>query len=407
MNLSKKLDDMLTSSWVLWSISVVIASSMWFFIIGDNNTENERRKLLARVEFLNLQPQIIVMSAVNEILIEIEAPGRVMGDLAYDSIVCEVDLKGLSSGKYRTAVRPKLPPNVILKSMTPSELDIDLVRQVARVLAVDVTLPQDIPAGQYLEAVEVVPKEINVKGTERDIAKIGSVSIAPTFMELQTGKELLLPVNVTQSQPFEDEVILEPAQVKINAQLVTGMPRKKVPVNVRLAGKPYGDYVVRSLATDPAEVMVQGEKEKLDKISAVDTETVDITNQSADQTVVVPLRAFTDHDISTVNVASVKLSILLEPIVAQNQISNVAVSVDGAGEKTWIVEPSVVNVTIEAAPSVMETFNLATFQLKAFVDVSGIFINKAVLPVWAVPVSNDFKIVRVEPSTVTVSAVAE
>ena len=408
MNLSKKIDEMLTSRLVLMVVSVAVASSMWLFIIGGSSSENETRNLFARVEYLNLQPEIAVRSSVNEILIEIEAPARVMGNLEYESIVCEVDLRGLSSGKYRPSVRPKLPQNVILKSMSPSVLDIELVRQIARVLAVDVTLPQDIPPGYYLESVEVVPKEINVKASEGDMAKIGSVNIAPTFLELQIGKELLLPVNVTQSQPFEDEVVLEPTQVKINAVLVTGMPRKKVPVNVRLAGRPSVDYAVRTLTTDPAEVMVEGDKENLDKIFAVDTETVDITDLAADQTVVVPLRSLADEGVSAVNVSAVKLSIHLEPIVAQKLISNVAVSVYGAaGQAKWVVDQPTVDVTVEAPPSIMETLNLATFQLKTFVDVSGIFLRKAVLPVWVEPVSDDFKIVKVEPPTVTVSAVGE
>jgi YbbR domain-containing protein len=379
---------------------------MWFFIIGDSNPKNETRKLIARVEYLNLQPQVTVRSLVSEVLVEVEALARDMENLAHDSIVCEIDLKGFSSGKYRTAVRPKLPPNVILKSVSPSELDIELVRQVARVLPIEVTLPQDIPAGQYLESVEVVPREINVKASETDMAKIGSVNIEPTFFELQTGKELLLPVNVTQSQPFEDEVIIEPAQVRINATLVTGIPRKKAPVNVRLAGKPSVDYEVRSLTTDPAEVMVQGVKDKLDMIHAVDTETVDITNLSADQTVVVPLRALADG-VSIMNVSAVRLSIRLEPIYAQKLVANVAVVVDGAGEAKWTADPPVVDVTVEAPPSVMEAYNFTASQLRAFVDVSGIFLRRAVLPVWAAPASNDFRIVKVEPSTVSVGYVDE
>jgi len=408
MNLSKKFDEMLTSRLVLMVISIAVASLMWLFIIGANNTENETRSIFVRIEYLNLQPEITVRSSVNEVLLEIEAPWRVMGNLEFESLVCEVDLRGLSSGKYRPSVRPKLPPNVILKSMSPSVLDIELVRQIARVLAVEVTLPQDIPSGYYLEAVEVVPKEINVKATERDMAKIGSVNIAPTFLELQTGKELLLPVNVNQSEPFEDEVIMEPTQVKINAVLVAGIPRKKVPVNVRLAGKPLADFAVRSMITDPSEVMVEGDKENLDKITAVDTEMVDITNLSADQTVVVPLRALADEGISAVNVSAVKLSIQLEPIAAQRMISSISVSVDGAGERVeWTTEPPVVDVTVEALPSTMETLDSDTFQLRAFVDVSGIFLRRAVLPVWAKPASDDFKVVKVEPSTVTVSLVEE
>jgi len=239
------------------------------------------------------------------------------------------------------------------------------------------------------------------------VAKIGSVSVAPTFAELQAGKELFLPVNITQSVPFEDEVILEPSQVRINAILATGMPRKRVPVNVRLIGTPSGDFAVRTLITDPAEVMVEGEKGSLDRISAVETETVDITGLSADQTMVVPLRAIEDEGISAVNVSSVRLSIFLEPIFAQKMISNVEISVEGVDEQArWTVAPSVVEVTIEAPPSIIDTFDQDS-QLRAFVDVSGIFLRRAVLPVWAAVESEDFKVVRVEPSTVTVNALEE
>jgi YbbR domain-containing protein len=408
MNLSKKLDDILASRWALWGISVIIASSMWYLVIGSTGTENETRKFLARVEFLNLMPQVAVKSLVEEVLVEVEAPPRVMENLQYDAIMCEVDLKGLSSGKYRPSVRPRVPQNVILKSVVPSELDIELRRQLTRLLPVEVTLPRDIPAGQYLEAVEVIPKEVNVRAIEGDMAKIGSVNIAPTFAELRSGKELFLPVNVVQSTPFEDNVTLEPTQVKINATLVTGMPRKKVPVNVRLSGKPSVDYAVRSLTTDPAEVMVQGAKEKLDRVSAADTETVDITNLSGDQTVVVPLRVFSDKGVSAMDAASVRLTIHLEPIVAQKQISGVPISVEGTAEKTrWTVEPAVADVTIEAPPSMIERFDATGAGLEAVVNVSGIFRRKAVLPIQTALASEDFKVVKVDPQTVNVSAVEE
>ena len=165
MNLSKKFDEMLTSRLALWAISVAIASSMWFFTLGDRDAKNETLKLFARIEYLNLQPQVTVRSAVSEVLLEIEAPARVIENLAHESIVSEVDLRGLTSGRFRPSVRPRLPPNVILRSMSPSELDVELVRQVARVMTVEVALPQDIPPGHYLEAVEVVPREISVRGT--------------------------------------------------------------------------------------------------------------------------------------------------------------------------------------------------------------------------------------------------
>jgi YbbR domain-containing protein len=229
-----------------------------------------------------------------------------------------------------------------------------------------------------------------------------------------------LPVVFSQSEPFEDEVTVEPPQIKMNAVLATGLPRKKVTVNVRLSGKPHGDYAVRSVTTDPVEVMVQGERESLASISAVDTETVDITGFSADQTIVAPLRPLQGKDaqgkdvqrkdVSVTDVTSVNLLVQLEPILAQKQFSNVPVAVEGrteGGTEKWNVIPSVVDVTLEAPPSRVANSELESLGLRAFVDVSNIFLRRTVLPVRAVVSADDFKIVRIEPSTVAVAEMGE
>jgi YbbR domain-containing protein len=314
-----------------------------------------------------------------------------------------------------------LPQNVRLVSVTPSVIDVELIRQAGRVFNVGVALPQDIPAGRYLEAVEIVPKEVNIKGTEKDLAKIGAVNVAPTLQELEK-KDLLLPVIIAQSEPFEDEVLVEPPQVRVNAVLATGLPRKKVPVNVRLSGKPHGDYAVRSVTTDPAEVMVQGAQERLASVSAVDTETVDITGVSADQRIVVPLRPLRARGVSVMDVQSVGLLVQLEPIAAQKQLSGIPVAVVGLAEdpaggaaegtaaqskKKWAVEPGVVDVTLEASPSRMADSAPESLGLKVFVDMSNIFLHKTVLPVRAVVSADDFKIVKIDPPTVTVTEVGE
>jgi YbbR domain-containing protein len=263
-----------------------------------------------------------------------------------------------------------------------------------------------------LEVVDIVPKELNVKGTDRDLAKIGSLNIAPTFKELEEGKELLLPVKIAQSEPFEDEVTLEPPQVKMNATLVTGLPKKKVSVNVRLSGKPFVDYTVRSVTTEPGEVMLQGTQAQLDVISAIDTETIDITDISTDQTLIVPLRPFKDKEISMADVQSVKLSVQLEPIMAQKQLSGVPITMEGmgsgdTGEKKWSVSPAIADVTVEALPSHMEAFDPEILGLRVFVDLSDIFLRKTTLPVRATLASGDFRIIKIDPSMVTVSAVGE
>ncbi|MDR2175711.1 MAG: hypothetical protein LBO82_07205 [Synergistaceae bacterium] len=417
MSVLKKFDDFLAYPAVLWAISLAIAVSLWFYSIEQGGAENEQRRFLVRISYKNLAPQVSLRNAVQEAEVEIEAAEEVMSRLRHDDITCEVDLRDLSSGRYRLAARIVLPQNVALMSVTPSMIDVELIRQAGRVFSVGVALPGDIPAGRYLEAVEIVPREVSVKGTEKDLAKIGAVNIAPTLGELESGKELFLPAIIAQSEPFEDEVLVEPPQVRVNAVLATGQPRKKVIVNVRLSGKPHGDYVVRSVTTDPAEVMVQGAQEKLASLSAVDTETVDISGISSDQRIVVPLRPMKERGVSVMDVQSVGLLIQLEPIKAQKQLSGVPVAIEGltegpagapeSGGKKWAVEPGVVDVTLEASPSRMADPDPASPGLRVFVDMSNIFLHRTVLPVRAVVSADDFRIVKIEPPTVTVTEVGE
>jgi YbbR domain-containing protein len=198
----------------------------------------------------------------------------------------------------------------------------------------------------------------------------------------------------------------------MNATLVTGLPKKKVSVNVRLSGKPFMDYTVRSVTTEPAEVMLQGPQTKLDAISTIDTETIDITDISADQTLIVPLRPFEDEEISMADVKSVKFLVQLEPVMAQKQLSGVLIVMEGIGsgngdEKKWNLSPATTDVTVEALPSRMDMFDPEALGLKVFVDLSDIFLRKTTLPVRAVFASGDFRVIKVDPSMVTVSAVEE
>lgn len=416
MSVLKKLDDFLAYPAVLWGISLMIAVALWFYSMEQGEAENVRRSFVVQIAYRNLAPQLSLRNPIQRAEVDIEAPEAVMSRVRHDDIVCEVDLKDSSSGGYRLTPRVIYPQNVRFLNVTPSIIDVELIRQAGRVFTVSVTLPQDIPAGRYLESVEVVPREVNIKGTEKDLAKIGAVSVAPTLQELESGKELFLPAIITQSESFEDEVIVEPSQVRMNALLATGLPRKKVAVNVRLSGKPHGDYAVRSVTTDPAEVMVQGEQNRLTSVAAVETETVDITGISSEQVIVVPLRSPGENGVSVMDVKSVNLLIQLEPITAQRQLSGVPVVIEGLtegpvegenGGKKWIVEPGTVEVTLEAPPSRMAASTPESLGLKAFVDMSNIFLRRTVLPVRAVVSADDFRIVKIDPPTVSVAEVGE
>ncbi|GHV33814.1 hypothetical protein FACS1894187_03130 [Synergistales bacterium] len=417
MKISKNLDEILAKPWALWVLSLVISVSMWLYVTETENPANLKRdELTLPVSYIRLAPQLAWRDSERVVTVLLEGPENTMNFLRHDDVKCELDLGNMTVGKYRPMVRVTAPPGVEVIDVRPSQIDVDLIQLVGRVFKVEVSLPQDIPAGKYLESVKIDPPEVSFRGTERDLAKIGSITVSPSLEELAKGQELSLPVRFAQSKPFEDaDVILpDPRSVNVNAVLVTGQPRKKVEVDARLSGKPDDDYALRSVTMEPAEVMVQGEASALSKVSTVETETVDISGLKDNQTMVVPLRALGDG-VTIADTKSVRLIIRLEPISAQRMITDLPVKLTNLDPKNtrqnreWHIDPPTVDVTVEAAPSVIiqaaDAQGAASLGLNVFVDMSNIFLRKALLPVRTTVSDDRFRVVDIEPSSVTVTEV--
>ncbi|MBR0150080.1 MAG: hypothetical protein IJP89_01820 [Synergistaceae bacterium] len=401
------LNEILTSPWALWLISIISAVTMWVYVTGIDESSYITRKFSCPLEYRGLDAQSILRGRLSEVDIEIRGPEMSVTQLDYNSIRAFVDARNLLPGKkYTININVEYPSNITLLSCFPSQATLDIVRQVTRLMTVETELPQNIPEGMYIEGVAIVPKEVGVKGAEDDVAKVGRLRVTPTIEELQAGRELLMAVKISQSEPFEGSVAVEPAQVRFHGSLVRGLPRKRIPVNVRLAGKLDADYEVHSILTDPSEIQIEGKAEDIAKIEAADTEVIDISALTDDSVIVSPLRQPEIEGVSIVNASSVKVSIQLSEARAEKMIMNVPVEIRGADTSlNWVCSPATVSLAIEGRPSLVSEFDPETAGLKAYADMSNIFMQSVTLPVRTEMLSSDkFRVVRIEPQNVIVNS---
>ena len=411
MKQKKHLDFevIMTSPPVLWAVSIAIAVMMWFYVTGMDEAAYITRKFTAPLEYSGLDSQALLRGRLSEVDVEIRGPEDAVMRMDYNSITAYVDARNLVPGKrYTVNINVDLPPGISLVSCFPSQATLDLVRQVTRLMNVDTALPQNIPEGYYIEGVEIIPKEVGVKGAEDDVAKVGSLRITPTIEELQEGRELLMPVKLSQSEPFNGSVTLEPAQVRFRGTLVRGLPRKRVPVNARLTGRLDSDYEVRTVIIDPSEVQIEGAAEELAKIDTVNTEVIDVSDMYSDKVIVVPLRQPEVEGVSLVGGSSVRVSIQLSEARAERVLANIPVEFRNTeNPQNWACVPANVSVAIESRPSLIENFNAEQVSIRAYVDMSNIFMAPVTLPVKAEILSGDaFRVVRIEPQNVTVNTLS-
>ena len=412
MKLKQKLKDfdlngIFTSPWALWFFSIVTAVLMWIYVTAIDEAAFITRKFTCPIEYRGLDTQSILRGKISEVDIEVRGTEEAIMMLDYNNVHAFVDARNLLPGKkYTVNVNVEMPRNLTLISCFPSQAVLDIVRQVTRLMNVETVLPQNIPEGQYIEGVEIIPKEVGIRGAEDDLAKVGSVRVTPTFEELQKGAELLMPVKFAQSEPFEGTVTIEPAQVRFRGMLARGLPRKKVPVNVRLAGRLDSDYEVQSVVTDPSEVQIEGKAEDLAKVEAVDTEVIEVSSMNSDMVVVVPLRQPETEGVSIASSTSVKVSIKLTEAHAEKMIANVPVELRGTSQpKNWVCSPPHVSVSIEGKPSMIGNLDEDNVKLTVYADMSNIFMTPVTLPLRAEITSGDaLRIVRIEPQNITVNS---
>ena len=176
-------------------------------------------------------------------------------------------------------------------------------------------------------------------------------------------------------------------------------------MNVRFTGELDADYEVRSVITDPSEIQIEGKAEDLAKVEAVDAEVIDISLLNSDQTIVVPLKTPDVEGVSLI-VTSVKVNLQLGEARAERKLTNIPVELRGTSEnQNYTCSPSGVSVTIEGRPSLIESFNPDEAGLKAYADMSNIFMTPVTLPVRTEIASGDlFRITRVEPQNITVNS---
>jgi|LSQX01.1.fsa_nt_gb YbbR domain-containing protein len=400
-----KTDDIISSPMFLRVMAVVIAFAFWFYASGSRTTETTR-SLSVPLEYLNVPPQTTMKGAVKEVEIVLSGTPGVLSSLSPEAVVCEVDARGLGVGKYRLAVRAIAPKDVKLVDVVPTHVDIELLRYIDRLIPVEVAVEKGLPPGLFLDMVEIVPKDVSVKGSEKDLAKIGSARISPTLDDLKAGGELSLPVEIVKSEEFEDEVSFEPKRVKFRAVLAEGVPKKNVPVNARIIGKPLEDFRLKAVVVEPALVAVEGPLAKLERVTKVDTETIDITDIAKEQNMVIPLRSPDDPLVKIVGAPSVRVNVLLTPFTVTRLVSRVAVEVEGRSVyPKWKVEPPSVNITVEGVPSEVNSLDEKELLIQPFVNVTNVVSRRLTVPVQVRNrTEGKLKVVRVEPSNITVIA---
>lgn len=171
-----------TRNWGLKLLSFVLALILWFALIPEEKTFQERT-MNVRLELHNIPSGMeLVENPPQDVSVTIRAPNRKMPQINSNTVYAVLDLQRASVDQRQFALNRNnvaRPEGAEVKEIYPSQvgLKLELTRQV--MLDVAPQIVGQPPEGYSLNKVEAIPPQVTVRGPESKIRDDIQVRTSP------------------------------------------------------------------------------------------------------------------------------------------------------------------------------------------------------------------------------------
>ncbi len=282
----------LLSNLGLLMISVLLSFVVWSFVIELKQVRIENIPL--RIENVPANARLIPTPPAGVTAI-VQTTEDVLPSLNSRSFQAFATLQTSQPGLYRLPVHVNSgPAQVLVVSVDPGNLDLELAPIITRTLPIVVNVPdiQNLSAAHELVGTPAAtPVEVQVVGPQPLVEQISQVQTTISVANVTTSIRETRPLQALNEQGQEvKDITIQPAQVQVSLIVRRRLNASNASVNVIMKGSPPSAFEVSSVTVTPANVTLQGSFEQLSEVgSFVNTLPVDLSQAKNDLIVQIPL----------------------------------------------------------------------------------------------------------------------
>ena len=361
------------SNFLTFLLSLLLAVLIWL----NASQENDPTRLQSfqiPIDFIGQPENSTLVASDENMVFVVEAPASVMDELTTEDFTAVVDLSQIALGEDVTVdvnVQPKVR-NVTITSPSPDQVTVRLEQLVTRDIPVVLDIRGSVARGHTQGEPLVDPENITLVGTEAQVNRFESARVT-VFLNNVSQTVVATPVPIfydrqgrVASTSGLKSVSHEEVNVTIPVQESADFAEKFIEVDWQ--GAPADGYRLLSINVDPPSVLVQGVPTRLNEITQISTEPIDITGLTDTFTQTVTLDLPEGITLDEVQVVSVTVEI--EPILTTG-VYNRPVEILGLGRNlTSTVEPEEVRVVLFGPLPVLDT--LSEDEVRVTVDAFGL-----------------------------------
>jgi len=186
---------LLRSNWPLKLAAAGSAIVLWFVVVGPQRSEVG---MSIPIQYTNLPPTMEITGKwMDRIDVRIRGSESGLANLKPGSVRAVVDLSGVIPGLNYFRITSKnllVPPGITTSQIRPSDLHLNIEAASVRKVSVVPTIVGALPEKAKIV---VVPSEVTIRGVQRDLKKVASITTEPVNVaELTAKRKVMVPVQV-------------------------------------------------------------------------------------------------------------------------------------------------------------------------------------------------------------------
>lgn len=268
-------------------LSVIFAILLWFYVITEQNPVVPK-EITIPVKITNMETldkyDMVLLDDPNSFSINLRLKGKkeILDTVNANTINAYADISGYrkQGENHVPVVISGIPEGIGITSKANQTVKLNLDKKVFSQRTVTAKITGNPVAGLAYITPELTPSEVILTGAESLINKIKAATVEVDIAGASNNVIKRLPVRLLDEQGKDvSGVETSPQYINVNVPIAN---TKRVPINLVLEGNVGEGYTISEQLVQPREILVTGEQQVLDSLTAINTAALNINNLAAD-----------------------------------------------------------------------------------------------------------------------------
>lgn len=267
-------------------LSILVAVIMWAFIMTSTNPSLSKTIRNVPLTIKNQEVMqkdgyaLVGKDEVASVNVKVEGSRSDLASLSAEDLVASIDLGVPTEGIKTLNVNVDVPSGIRIEKVSPSNINLKMEKIVKKDLTVDIKISDRLKESKIINVSEQSTKKITVSGLRNYVDKVDKIVLNINEEEYLDGKIHDIGVKpVDKDGKTVENVDLSQNDVSISFDVLQS---KEVGVELNYDNLPKNMQIEESKIS-PNKVIVKGEKSIVDKISAIKTREIDLSNLKNDE----------------------------------------------------------------------------------------------------------------------------